>query len=163
MLLLLLLGGWVWPADFSCLLSCRFFVTSAIIFALSDYGMGPATVHFREQDDRPPTISKSTAVRISHTHCVMEAGDPLRWNNRTKWPECPLEGKLKLISPKAIMHLPQQQVELQSQSFIFNSTRVSGQTNVLLISSLLLPKRGGRRGGRRDGARAGLQGVRAGD
>lgn len=36
----------------------------------------------------------------------------------------------------------QQQVELQSQSFIFNSTRVSGQTNVLLISSLLLLKRG---------------------
>lgn len=46
------------------------------------------------------------------------------------------------ISLKAIMHLSQQQVELQSQSFIFNSTRVSGQTNVLLISSLLLLKRG---------------------
>lgn len=40
------------------------------------------------------------------------------------------------------MHLSQQQVELQSQSFIFNSTRVSGQTNVLLISSLLLLQRG---------------------
>lgn len=40
------------------------------------------------------------------------------------------------------MHLSQQQVELQSQSFIFNSTRVSGQTNVLLISSLLLLKQG---------------------
>lgn len=40
------------------------------------------------------------------------------------------------------MHLSQQQVELQSQSFIFNSTRVSGQTNVLLISSLLLLKWG---------------------
>lgn len=40
------------------------------------------------------------------------------------------------------MHLSQQQVELQSQSFIFNSTRVSVQTNVLLISSLLLLKQG---------------------
>lgn len=40
------------------------------------------------------------------------------------------------------MHLSQQQVELQSQSFIFNSTRVSGQTNVLLISILLLLKQG---------------------
>lgn len=40
------------------------------------------------------------------------------------------------------MHLSQQQVELQSQSFIFNSTRVSGQANVLLISSLLLLKWG---------------------
>lgn len=40
------------------------------------------------------------------------------------------------------MHLCQQQVELQSQSFIFNFIRVSGQTNVLLISSLLLLKRG---------------------
>lgn len=40
------------------------------------------------------------------------------------------------------MHLSQQQVELQSQSFIFNSTRVSGQTNVLLISSLVLLKQG---------------------
>lgn len=40
------------------------------------------------------------------------------------------------------MHPSQQQVQLQSQSFIFNSTRVSGQTNVLLISSLLLLKPG---------------------
>lgn len=49
---------------------------------------------------------------------------------------------MKKKSPRAIMHLSQQQVELQSQSFIFNFIRVSGQTNVLLISSLLLLKRG---------------------
>lgn len=40
------------------------------------------------------------------------------------------------------LSLSQQQVLLQSQSFIFNSARVSGQTNVLLISSLLLLKWG---------------------
>lgn len=52
--------------------------------------------------------------------------------------ECP-------ISSRAIVHLSllsQQQVLLQSQSFIFNSARVSGQTNVLLISSLRLLKWG---------------------
>lgn len=58
-----------------------------------------------------------------------------------------MENKKKCpISSRAIMHLSlslsQQQVLLQSQSFIFNSARVSGQTNVLLISSLLLLKWG---------------------
>lgn len=47
-----------------------------------------------------------------------------------------------LKSHHASLSLSQQQVLLQSQSFIFNSARVSGQTNVLLISSLLLLKWG---------------------
>lgn len=47
-----------------------------------------------------------------------------------------------LKSHHASLSLFQQQVLLQSQSFIFNSARVSGQTNVLLISSLLLLKWG---------------------
>lgn len=70
--------------------------------------------------------------------------DPVSCRNSTKWPDCLLERgtKRKKKFPRAIMHLCQQQVELQSQSFIFNFIRVSGQTNVLLISSLLLLKRG---------------------
>ncbi len=37
-------GGWVWPVDSSCLLSCRGFVTSTIPFALSNYAIGLVTV-----------------------------------------------------------------------------------------------------------------------
>lgn len=37
-------GGWVWPVDSSCLLSCRGFVTSTILFVLSNYAIGLVTV-----------------------------------------------------------------------------------------------------------------------
>lgn len=57
------------------------------------------------------------------------------------------------------MHLCQQQVELQSQSFIFNFIRVSGQTNVLLISKSPITEKGTDC----EGEKAGLQGVKARD
>lgn len=46
-------GGWVWPVDSSCLLSCRGFVTSTIPFALSNYAIGLVTVQRRGQNDIP--------------------------------------------------------------------------------------------------------------
>lgn len=50
-------GGWVWPADSSCLLSCRGFVTSVIPFALSNYAIGLVTVRCQGQNDNPDNTS----------------------------------------------------------------------------------------------------------
>lgn len=46
-------GGWVWPADSSCLLSCRGFVTSTKPFALSDYAIRLVIVQHRGQNVKP--------------------------------------------------------------------------------------------------------------
>lgn len=46
-------GGWVWPADSSCLLSCRGFVTSTMPFALSDYAIRLVIVQHRGQSVKP--------------------------------------------------------------------------------------------------------------
>lgn len=58
-----------------------------------------------------------------------------------------------VLPPGLESALEERQVELQSQSFIFNSARVSGQTNALLIASLLL-LRWGRKGSQRERERA---------
>lgn len=138
-------GGWVWPADSSCLLSCRGFVTSTMPFALSDYAIRLVIVQHGGQ--KCQTLNKANQSLQCYTLIAKKntryPSDPVSCSNSTKWPVYwREERKEKKKSPRAIMHLSQQQVELQSQSFIFNFIRVSGQTNVLLISSLLLLKRG---------------------
>lgn len=56
-----LFGGWVWPVDSSCLLSCRGFVTSPIPFALSNYAIELVTVPYRGQNDTPNNTYQSAA------------------------------------------------------------------------------------------------------
>lgn len=67
-------GGRVWPADFSCLLSCRGFVTSAIPFALSNYAIGLVTVQCQGQNDNP-----DNTYTVLHTDLRQKQGSSVIW------------------------------------------------------------------------------------
>lgn len=150
-------GGWVWPLDSSWLPSCRGFVTCADAFAESNYTFGLVSVLCWGQND----MSKNTEAHCVAGWSLIRRGGSVsswsvgatrngvavywweRWKTRTQEPSC------ISLSSRYSCNL--------SHSYLI-STRVSGQTNVLLISSLLLPK-----WGRAARERAGQEGVRSRD
>lgn len=150
-------GGWVWPLDSSWLPSCRGLVTCADAFAESNYTFGLVSVLCWGQND----MSKNTEAHCVAGWSLIRRGGSVsswsvgatrngvavywweRWKTRTQEPSC------ISLSSRYSCNL--------SHSYLI-STRVSGQTNVLLISSLLLPK-----WGRAARERAGQEGVRSRD